>query len=1132
MSLATKNVATVFVGLGLILALSFSFALPVKADMLSDLQAQVQMLLAQIQALSGGSSSTSGAGCNAFTRTHQMGDSGGEVMWVQQFLNSHGAVVSASGAGSVGNETSYYGAKTKAAVAKWQGMNGVAPAAGYWGPLTRAKVASVCSVSVPGVPGVPVTGNGLKVMLASDSPSNKALVDGQAIGELAKFTFVNPTGSEVTVTNLGFKRIGVSNDSTLTAVYLYNGATRITDSAGISSTMFNFNDTNGVFKVPAGGTVTISVRANVDGSSGEQIGVQLLSVAASSALDTSVVLPISGGLQTLSSATLGTVAFTYTGPSGATENPANDIRVFEASTVVSTHAAWLQAITFENRGTSDDNDLKNLKLFVDGVQVGPTVAQFSNNKATFDLSSAPKSLATGTRIIKVVADVVGGSSKTYDIQIRRAADANIVDAELNAAILTTDAGGSFPVSGSANTIGAASLSIVRATNSPTDNIAVSATNVLMAKFEVRASGENVKIETITVDPDTSMFVSGLDNGKIFFNGVQIGSTNDLANTGTDFSLGSSLIARQGQTEIIEIYADAKTTTGTSLNNTETVDVGISVAAADTEGMDSGDTVSAISEVEGFSRTISSSSITLTKSSGYGNQTVIAGTNNVKLGSFSLSAGSTEGLNVNTITVTLSAAEAASITDLMLKDSTTGVQIGTTKVSPSTSNSFSASFTVASNGSKTIDIFGNVKSGANAGSWAANVDGSGTGAVTASTVTFGDSSASGGTLQTITVAGSGTLTVGVGVAPDNANVIAGSSLVKIGSFNFTATNSTYDVKELKVKIPSGAATSVSGVVLKYKNAAGTEVTTDPLQPSGANSTDAHATATFANLTFFVPMNTTKGVDVYVNVPSTVSQTGISGQSITALLDWNDGFKATDGAGNATTTMSSFADLNSAGTSGKGTMVVRKSIPTLSAVALDSSTLTSGSDKIIGRVKITADAAGDIDWGQMVFTMSKTAAVTLGATTTIALWDGSSSIAGTWGTTTAGATLGLGTAQMFPVNAADGVSGSIHFRPTAVRTVSPGSPVTYELRTTIAGVTTSGSNYVDIALGNPSTSVSTAIFSTAAGTYGTSGNASFVWSDWSDTSDHASSATGASTVDWTTDYLIKTLPLTIGNKSVTI
>src|SRR3989338_9799987 len=87
-ALATKNVATVLVAVAMVFGFAFAFATPAKADVISDLQAQIQSLLAQISALQG---SSSGGSCNTFTRSHQQGDSGGEVMWIQQFLNSNGA---------------------------------------------------------------------------------------------------------------------------------------------------------------------------------------------------------------------------------------------------------------------------------------------------------------------------------------------------------------------------------------------------------------------------------------------------------------------------------------------------------------------------------------------------------------------------------------------------------------------------------------------------------------------------------------------------------------------------------------------------------------------------------------------------------------------------------------------------------------------------------------------------------------------------------------------------------------------------------------------------------------------------------------------------------------------------------
>ena len=191
-ALATKNVAAILLSVVMVFGFAFSFATPAKADAISDLQAQIATLLQQINALSG-SSTTAGSGCYTFTRSHSLGNSGGEVMWIQKFLNGHGFQVSATGAGSPGSETSYFGTKTRAAVSAFQAANGISPTAGYWGPLTRAKANQLCAGVGPGPVIPPVTGNGLKVALAADNPTYGALVQGQAIAELAKFTFSNPT---------------------------------------------------------------------------------------------------------------------------------------------------------------------------------------------------------------------------------------------------------------------------------------------------------------------------------------------------------------------------------------------------------------------------------------------------------------------------------------------------------------------------------------------------------------------------------------------------------------------------------------------------------------------------------------------------------------------------------------------------------------------------------------------------------------------------------------------------------------------------------------------------------------------------------------------------------------------------
>lgn len=1084
MSLTTKNIATAVLGVAMVVS-TFAFAAPAQAQTVADLQAMINQLLAQVAALSGGTTTTGGT-CNTFTKNHQMGDTGGEVMWIQQFLNKNGMTVAATGAGSPGNESSYFGAKTRAAIAKWQASAGITPAAGYWGPITRAKANSMCVPGTPGVPGTPVTGNGLKVMLAAGSPNNVALVQGQGIAELARYTFSNPTGSEVTVTSLGFNRIGASTDSALDNVYLYKDITRLTDPAGISVSAFNFNDSTGLFKVPAGGSVTVSVRADIDSlANGQQVGASLVSVGTTATLDSSVVFPVAGGIQTISAATIATVSWGASTPNGATFAPSNDTTVFLNSLTVNNRAVWLKSIQFENRGSSDMADFQNVKLYVKGTQVGGT-PMISGDKVIFDLMGSPLRLETGANEVKLVADIVGGSGETFDFQIRRGIDINVVDTELNQNLAP-----SSPTAVTANNIEGVGLSVVKAASSPTDNVAVGATGVEWAKLEFRASGDDLKVEQVTVDVDTTAG-DGMDNVRIMLDGVQVGSTVDVGSTGsetgTTVSLGSSMILKAGKTHVVQIYGDAKEADGTNFANGASVEVGVSIATADTEGMSSGDRLtSAISEVEGNARSVSSSSLAGTKFSGYGNQTIVAGTNNARVGSFTISSGSTEGVNVNTIVVTYSVAVTSTLTDLRLVDNSNGQQIGSTKTSVSTTNTFSTNVALAANQTKTIDVYANIQSGANAGSLGGGstlgASTGGTGATTGQSVTIGSAA----TLQTITV-GSGTLTVSRDPGtPVNANVIAGSTMVHVGKFDFDAQNSSYTVQEMRVKVPADAATSVANVTLKYKNSAGVEQTvSQALSLSSGGQT--HATATFTGLSFYVPLNDSADVDVYVDVPTTTSGAK-SGAAISVSLDADEGFKAIDGAGTQDTSLAS-ADVGSNTTSGYGTKYAKKSVPVLARLSTGYTSNTVSTGIGLYRFTVTADAAGSIDWRELSFTVTTNSV----ALTGLELYDvtGTATQIGSTVSSLAASTLSFCPGTSCGVGEAEQIGA--------------GSSKTYEIRATVTGWGTAGDSLA-ISFAEDTSAVSNA----AAASLHAGQN--MVWSDRS-TASHATT-----TADWTNGYLVK-------------
>ncbi|MDD5068339.1 MAG: peptidoglycan-binding protein [Candidatus Pacebacteria bacterium] len=76
-------------------------------------------------------------------RDLEFGLSGDDVKQLQIFLNSHGFLVATTGPGSSGNETNFFGALTRSALAEFQKANGITPTAGYFGPKTRAFLAGM-----------------------------------------------------------------------------------------------------------------------------------------------------------------------------------------------------------------------------------------------------------------------------------------------------------------------------------------------------------------------------------------------------------------------------------------------------------------------------------------------------------------------------------------------------------------------------------------------------------------------------------------------------------------------------------------------------------------------------------------------------------------------------------------------------------------------------------------------------------------------------------------------------------------------------------------------------------------------------------------------------------------------------
>ena len=147
--------------------------------------------------------------------------------------------VAVTGAGSMGMETTTFGSATRAAVNKFQELHpsdilspiGAVRGTGNVFALTRAVLNQICAggsvVTNPTNPGTVV--NGSVTVSATAGQPNQVIVAGQAAARLADFTF---TGNG-NVNMVKLMRTGISNNNTLTNVYLFDGANRLTDSASV-----------------------------------------------------------------------------------------------------------------------------------------------------------------------------------------------------------------------------------------------------------------------------------------------------------------------------------------------------------------------------------------------------------------------------------------------------------------------------------------------------------------------------------------------------------------------------------------------------------------------------------------------------------------------------------------------------------------------------------------------------------------------------------------------------------------------------------------------------------------------------------------------------------------------------------
>ncbi|NMB48127.1 hypothetical protein GYA13_01615 [Candidatus Kuenenbacteria bacterium] len=827
------------------------------------------------------------------------------------------------------------------------------------------------------------TGSSVTVALAaSTAPATTIISDtdegAQSVIPFVTVNFTAPADGDVTVTALKYKRTGISADADFETLYLYEGNTKLYEGGTLSSGYATFSSGSGLFTVAAGTTKAVTLRADLKEkvSAGKTVGFQLETVTTKNSATVSGTLPIAGNVMTTASVTdLGYVTYTHGNvpTSPATVNPGEkDFEAYKLGIQANDQDMQVEYMKLTLLGSVNADDLQNLKLTVGGATVATGVID-SNRELVFDMTGNPYRIDKGqSKTLSVRADVVKGSTRTFRFSVEYASDLVVKDRNYN--VYVTPFGSAAETwtakkSAAASpenvyTINAGSLTVTKDTTSPTENVPAGATNVKLATFRFEATGEDVKVSSLLVKGSTASGIEGgLDNGKVYLDGVQVGSTKDL-NEAADvsFTFGSSFIVKAGTPSLVDIYADIKTVTSTSIT-AGTVQASLSAGSANAQGTASLTSIST-TVADGTALTVSSSALNVVKYSAYGSQNIVKPATAAKIASFVIQAGAYEGVDVDTINVDY--ATSGTLQNMKLMDGST--QLGTTKAtltsSNTTDNVFSVSLSLAANETKVIDVYADVLTSAQVASFMTRVDASGTSKVTG---TAAESTAN-VEMQTMTLTDGAIVSSADGSKPEANIVIAGSSKVLMNAVKFAATNDAYTITKVRIdnyyKTAAGDADDAIGrVILSYKDKNGTTV-----EKEGYLNADHRVD--FTGLNMYVAKDSTAVLSVYADVP-TVASGADSGDMPRLDFDKDNNFSALGEASNT-------ADTNPDTDVNGNAMVVRKTRPTVTLVSLPTTVLANGT-QTISKFSVAADAAGDVYFKEVNFTYTTTTNVNVTAGT---------------------------------------------------------------------------------------------------------------------------------------------------------
>ena len=963
--------------------------------LIAQLQAQIAALTAQINALAG-SPSVPSVGCS-FTRDLTLGSQGSDVTCLQNYLTSTGHFSFSGGS------TGYFGSITRSAVAAWQAANGVAPAAGYFGAISRAKYSSVAVVIPPPPPGptpvpvpTPVGQIGGSLMVNAGTQPSASLFPESAAR--VPFTVLQLTAgsNDVTVNSVLVERTGLAADAAIDGVVLMdeNGV-----QLGLSKTLNSVHQASLTepFVVKAGQTRTMTVGANapasLDSYAGQVVYLSVKNVTsnASSVLGT---FPLTGAGHTVN-ASLGIGSVTMlrgaTDP-GATATKRLDTVGYTFSSVKVTAGSnekiYLKSIRWNQSGSAGVSDLANVKTIVDGVEYDTVVGSDSKYYTTAFPGNGLLIDKGFSKDISIKGNIVGGTSRTAAFDLAKRTDIGVSGETYGYGIIppqTNSCGATTGTScftsaedpwydGAVVTIGVGTILVSSSNKSPAQNVAVNLANQPLGAFEVNVKGEDVSVSRITFNLGIGTRNSG-DDADDFTNITLTDESGAVVAGPADGSAANNYV-RFTDTVTFPVGVHTyylKGKVGTDIDNNDSITASTTPStdfAGTVRGSISGNTITPdpASAITLSAMTVKAGSLTISVSSVPIAQTVIAGSKAFLFSNYILDAGSS-GEDVRLVGFPVEFNMPASFSDISncsLWDGATGVSNTQNPTGAASSTNFTLTgggLVVAKGSTKTLGLKCDVGSGATGNvkfGYDSNSNPSPSGVTSGQDITETENDSEG---QRMTFASGGSLVATLDASSGPYTVVAaGQTNVELSRIKFTATDEDIDLKQVALQLIGAASNTPINLV-------GRKVTLwDSATQVGEATFPTSDWATSSAITNFrVPRDGNKVLIVKGDIAG-ISNSGpmtFSGDLLKVDYDGdNEGLNGSYGTG-----VSSGSTVTPASddTASNGVRIF-KSFPTLEKVNI-SSALVNGEQSVL-RWKVTANSAGDVGIAQFTLRIATT------------------------------------------------------------------------------------------------------------------------------------------------------------------